>query len=192
MAEKRDQLLETAQELFFRHGVRRVTVEEICTKAGISKMTYYKYFSNKWDIAKILLDKQFNEGNAAFLAGMEMDIPFTEKIEMLLMHTTERIRSVGAAFLEDLLNKKLPLYNYFMEKQKASRELSVAFFNQAKKEGHIRKDINIPVLLFMLERLSDMINDPQFIKIMPNIEDRAYEITALFFHGYARLPEKGP
>jgi len=37
-----------------------------------------------------------------------------------------------------------------------------------------------------------MINDPQFIKIMPNIEDRAYEITALFFHGYARQPDKEP
>jgi len=189
VTDKRDQLLETAKELFFMHGVRRVTVEEICRKADISKMTYYKYFGNKWDIAKNLLDNLFNEGNAAFLAGMEMDIPFAEKLEMLLLFTTERIRSVGSAFLEDLLDKKLPLYEYFMEKQKVSRKLSVAFFTQAKKEGHIRKDINLTVLLFMLERLSDMINDPQFIEIMPNIEDRASEITALFFHGYARYPE---
>ena len=192
MADKRVQLLETAEELFFKHGVRRVTVEEICRKAEISKMTFYKYFTNKWDIAKTMLDNLFNEGTSAFLAGMEMDIPFPEKIEMMLIFTMERIRSIGAPFLEDLVNKKSPLHEYFMEKQKAARELSVAFFNQAKKEGHIRKDIKIPVLLYMLARLSDMINDPEFIEIMPNIEDRAYEVTALFFHGYTRQPDREP
>ena len=37
-------IVETATDLFMRYGVKRVTVEEICQTAKISKMTFYKYF----------------------------------------------------------------------------------------------------------------------------------------------------
>ena len=49
---KIQQLVTTAQELFMRHGIRRVTVEEICSEANISKMTFYKYFKNKIELTK--------------------------------------------------------------------------------------------------------------------------------------------
>ena len=46
-------ILDAAKSLFWKHGIRRVTIEEICEVAGVSKMTYYKYFSNKTAIAKL-------------------------------------------------------------------------------------------------------------------------------------------
>ena len=46
---KREQILKTGKELFWKFGFKRVTIEEICKEAGISKMTYYKYFTNKMD-----------------------------------------------------------------------------------------------------------------------------------------------
>ena len=54
---KREQLIRTGKELFWKFGFRRVTVEEICSEAGISKMTFYKYFSNKLDLVKRIMDE---------------------------------------------------------------------------------------------------------------------------------------
>ena len=183
---KKAQLIKSAQGLFWKYGVRRVTIEEICRQATVSKMTYYKYFANKWDIAKAVLDTLFAEGIKLFYEMLEEDIPFPQKVEMMLTLTTSRVHAVGSALLDDVMDPASPLHRYFIEKQKKTRELSVEFFKKAQRDGHISSDIEMPVLLFMLNRVSDFINDPDFIDIMPNIEDRASEIAALFFHGFSR------
>ena len=54
MSQKRDQLLQTGEALFIKHGMRRVTVEEICRQAGVSKPTFYKYFQNKAALARAI------------------------------------------------------------------------------------------------------------------------------------------
>ena len=55
MPEKYQQIVETATDLFMRFGVKRVTVEEICRTAQISKMTFYKYFNNKIELAEYII-----------------------------------------------------------------------------------------------------------------------------------------
>ena len=46
------QISQTAETLFKLYGIKRVTVEEICKKANVSKMTFYKYFRNKIELVK--------------------------------------------------------------------------------------------------------------------------------------------
>ena len=46
----------------------------------------------------------------------------------------------------------------------------------------------MPLPLFMLDRLCDLLNHPDFVAIMPDVERRANEIAAIFFHGFARHP----
>ncbi len=76
---KKQQFLNTAQELFCKHGIRRVTVDELCETSGISKMTFYKYFKNKWDIGKTVIDIMFDKGLIYYHAMIVDDIPFLQK-----------------------------------------------------------------------------------------------------------------
>ena len=39
-----------AQELFREYGLNKVSVEEICDRAGVSKMTFYRQYRNKIDL----------------------------------------------------------------------------------------------------------------------------------------------
>ena len=52
----REEIVEAGRQLFFRYGLKKVTVTEICTGAGVSKMTFYKYFPNKQALAKTIMD----------------------------------------------------------------------------------------------------------------------------------------
>ena len=186
---KKQLILKAAQELFFRYGVRRVTVEEICKSAGVSKMTCYKYFTDKWDIARTMLDGVVDRGMAAFHDMTEEEGPFAAKVQGMLMQTTSQIHTVGQPFLEDMMQENSPLHGYFREMQKKTRKLSVDFFMQAQKKGHIHSDVKMPVLLFMLDHLSDLLNHPDFVQIMPDIQQRASELAAFLFYGFARKPE---
>ena len=52
MSQKREQLIQTGEALFIKHGMRRVTVEEICRQAGVSKPTFYKFFENNLNVSE--------------------------------------------------------------------------------------------------------------------------------------------
>ena len=44
---KRDELINTALQLFYRHGIHAVGINEVLAKSGIAKKTLYNYFSSK-------------------------------------------------------------------------------------------------------------------------------------------------
>ncbi|WP_290653075.1 TetR/AcrR family transcriptional regulator [Aquisalimonas sp.] len=44
---RRDQLLETATDLFYRHGCHTTGIDKVLAEAGVAKMTLYKHFGSK-------------------------------------------------------------------------------------------------------------------------------------------------
>lgn len=46
----RDRILETAYELFARHGIQAIGVDEIIRQAGVAKATFYHHFPSKDDL----------------------------------------------------------------------------------------------------------------------------------------------
>ena len=186
LPKKQQQLIEAATELFCKHGMRRVTVEEICKNAFTSKMTFYKYFTDKNAIARAVLDALINEGLKMYYEMIAEPIPFAQKMEKILILSTSQIHALGSAFLDDLMNPKFSLHPYFIDQQKKVSELSIEFLDQAQKDGLINSGIKMPVMMFLLNRLSELLNHPEFVKILPDIEARACELSALFFHGCAK------
>ena len=55
----RDRILETACDLFYRHGIRAVGVDAIASEAGTNKMSFYRSFPSKDDlVAEYLIDQE--------------------------------------------------------------------------------------------------------------------------------------
>src|SRR5262245_25845541 len=58
MAEGRERILDTAYELFSKHGTRGVGVDRIIAEAGTAKMTLYRNFASKDELIVAFLDKR--------------------------------------------------------------------------------------------------------------------------------------
>jgi AcrR family transcriptional regulator len=54
----RDRILDTSYELFSRHGVRAVGVDEVIARAGVAKATLYRHFSSKDDLVIAFLERR--------------------------------------------------------------------------------------------------------------------------------------
>jgi AcrR family transcriptional regulator len=102
-SKKHGQIVKTAETLFTRHGIKRITVEEICQKAGVSKMTFYKYFSNKTDLVAHICNNWIEEGFEKLDEINALDIPFPEKIEMMFKWRTELVSKMSTEFIEEVL-----------------------------------------------------------------------------------------
>jgi AcrR family transcriptional regulator len=54
----RERVLETAYELFSRHGTRGVGVDRIIAESGVAKMTLYRNFASKDDLILAFLERR--------------------------------------------------------------------------------------------------------------------------------------
>lgn len=54
----RDRILETAYDLFSRHGTLAVGVDRIVAEAGVAKMTLYRHFPSKDDLVIAFLQRR--------------------------------------------------------------------------------------------------------------------------------------
>lgn len=55
MVRQEDRILDTSKELFFRHGIKSITMDDIAHKLGMSKKTIYQYYADKNAILSSLM-----------------------------------------------------------------------------------------------------------------------------------------
>jgi AcrR family transcriptional regulator len=63
-ATAQEQLLDAAENLFYRDGIRAISVDAVVERAGVNKMSVYRQFSSKDDLVVAYLarmDKRFRE-----------------------------------------------------------------------------------------------------------------------------------
>lgn len=76
---KRDLLLDTAWELFYRDGYHAVGIDRILAEAGLAKMTLYHHFSSKEELIIAALERRGRKIGAAIGAALEAAGPSPRK-----------------------------------------------------------------------------------------------------------------
>jgi AcrR family transcriptional regulator len=70
-SDARQRLLETADRLFYRDGIRAVGIDRIIAEAGVAKMSLYKHFPSKDDLILAVLQHREDSVLAFFRSAME-------------------------------------------------------------------------------------------------------------------------
>ena len=55
---KKEQIIQSARELFHQFGFKKVSMDEIAQKAGVTKKTIYMYFDSKEDLLKYFIQEE--------------------------------------------------------------------------------------------------------------------------------------
>ena len=188
---KQDILVQTAHELFMRHGIRRITVEEICSEANISKMTFYKYFKNKIDLTKYLIEKVSKEQMNDYRRIMAKEITFEEKVRHMIQLKNEQTYMISQEFFDDLCKNPIPeLVELLAEIRSESLKEILNYFEIARENGDIREDIKPEFILYILKQLSEMNKDENLIQLYRNPNEVIMELTNFFFYGIINM-ERG-
>jgi AcrR family transcriptional regulator len=183
-ATKHDKIHQAAHELFWKHGFKRVSVEEVCEKAGVSKMTFYRLFPNKIELAKAVFDKVSQEGVIAFREIMSAEIPSEEKMKQILLLKHEGTNQISNEFLTDFYTSKEFGLKEFVEAKTAQMwQLMLDDFIKAQQDGTFRKDFKPEFLLFVARKLTELFNDPVLLQLYDSPQDLIMEFARLFIYG---------
>ena len=177
-------LLKTARELFWKHGVKRVTIEEICNVSGVSKMTFYRFFPNKIELAKTILQGMFDDAMGDYRALMAEDIPFEEKVHRQLLLKFEGTKEISKELVRDIYsNQEWGLGAYMEARTEEALKVIMEDYAKAQRKGWIRKDLNLGFVLYIFHKMPEWIYDPQLLSAYESQQDLIMEIANFFFYG---------
>lgn len=188
---KYQDIMNTAHDLFWKHGFKRVSVEEICKKAGISKMTFYRFFPNKIELAKEVFSLVIDDGMQQFKDIMQSDIPGPEKIKRIILLKTEGTNNISKEFMEDFyVDDKIDLKDFVDEKIRNAGAIGLNSFKEAQQNGIIRKDVKLEFMFAFSTKAVEILNDEKLLQLYDTPQDLILEFVNIFIYGILPRNEK--
>ena len=184
LSPKAEHLVKTTRELLKRYGVKRVSVEEICREAGVSKMTFYRNFPNKTAIVKHIVECIFADVWEISNNIFNENIKFEEKMEKVDAARWEYLNNIGQEFLEELACQSDPDIRQMMEAEyRKSNNRIKSIFQDAQNSGEIRSDIKIDYILYMMDVINNISRDENLQKMYPDLSSLSKEIHNFLCYG---------
>jgi AcrR family transcriptional regulator len=180
----------TAKELFWKHGISRVTVEEICRGASVSKMTFYRLFKNKNDVAEKILIQTFDANLKKYRDIMNQNVSFSKKIKQMVILKKEGTADISEEFIKDIfLKDDAGLKKLIEDYTKVTYDYFVSDIKTAQSNGEIRKDIKVEFIVYMLNSMTNILFDDKIKAMYPDSRDAIMEITKFFFYGLKQIED---
>ena len=152
-SEPRDSYLDAARDCILDVGWRRTTLTEVARRAGVSRMTIYRSWSDMPQLLGDLMTREWGGVVADSLADEDKDAPTVERLVGDIIGTVQRLRD-NELFLRIVdLDPELILPYLFSRRgrsQDAILELTVAALRKAQVEGTVREGNPVAMARAML------------------------------------------
>lgn len=146
----KDRIINQAGELFMKHGIKRISMDEIASKLGISKRTIYQNFIDKEDL---LL--QYIQHLESLQIEYVKDLSKNEQtVVHVFLRTIEMHKEIGffnIRFIDDVKKYYPKAKKEMIDQQKRGIISIKQFLEEGIDQGVIRKDLNIEVVSYLLQ-----------------------------------------
>jgi AcrR family transcriptional regulator len=177
-------IMRAAKDQFWKYGLRKVSIEDICRAASVSKMTFYRFFTNKVELARTVFDAAVQEGALKFYSILNDDSPVPEKISRMIQMKLEGTKDISREFLMDLYTNTENGLKEHVEKTTAeSWNKIIRYFRLAQRRGIFRRDIKPEFLLYFSKKIGEMITDESLIRQYGSPQELIHEFTSFFIYG---------
>jgi AcrR family transcriptional regulator len=180
---KKKQILETAEDLFLRFGIKRISIEEICSTSKVSKMTFYKYFKNKNDLVKYLWSIMFDFGMKKFEEIESMNISFQEKVALILKLKEESSKKLSHEFAIEYFFANTELREFFDQMYQKSITSFINFIKNAQSKGEVRAEMNPEFFFAATNKMMELVENKQLVQSYKSYKDFVMEVNNFLFYG---------
>ena len=169
-------------DLVLKNGFKATKVQDICEQAGLSKMTFYYYYNNKNELIEEVLKGFFDGVIKSSQEVIDENIPFLDRVMKLVHWKSEFVKTMSPEFVQELYTNGgyLELMKNVMQRP---QELIYSFYSQGKQQGEINDSVDIPVLIFWMNIISDMIIEGKFNHLFNDPKEMNEQIRDLMLYG---------
>ena len=173
--------------MFFRLGVRSVTIDDICRELGMSKKTFYVYFEGKDQLIESMLESNLHYMQTKMEELLQVS-DFRQIVKVFLKHQEAEkndVRRVPQLVYD--LKKYYPrqFQDFQIKCFEMQKEYIMRYLELGVKEGLVRANLNIELAAVLFAKIhSDAIRDLEIIEAHNhNIHHLAHTAMDIFVRG---------
>ncbi|HFK0681641.1 TPA: bile-regulated transcriptional regulator BrtA [Listeria monocytogenes] len=116
MKEKKQRIIKSAKEVFQKQGYLKTSVQDMVDAAGISKGTFYNYFTSKEELAIVIFKQEYSVLHQRLEYTMGLDGTkkdnFTECLKIIIHFYTENGEILNITFSQTMIDDD---FNAFLQ-----------------------------------------------------------------------------
>lgn len=181
-----DKVVEYASKIFFKQGIKSVTMDDIAHRLAMSKRTLYQLFADKEELLLACLKHNDSKQRERILRFSEQSHNVLEILLKDFEHKLKRIGTTSIQFVGDL-TKYPRAMAYLQEQRELRHHEAISFLQQGVEQGVFRPDVNFEIVYKIASLQADIIHNNMVGHFTPK------EIFLNFFFVYIRgcTTEKG-
>lgn len=145
--DNRKKILFAAYELFFRYGIKSVTMDDIAKHLSISKKTIYLSFQNKDEVVHTLMEQVLLKDQADFITIAKNTSNVVEEVFVMMKKMNGILNTINPNIFYDLKKYHPKTWSLFHKfRMEFVVNCVVVSLEKGKKDGLVRLDINSNIL----------------------------------------------
>jgi TetR/AcrR family transcriptional regulator, cholesterol catabolism regulator len=151
----KEKVLKGAEELFFKYGIKNITMDDIAKHLGMSKKTIYQIFKDKDEVVHTLMIHKIKEDKTIFTKTFQESENVVDEMFAVMKNLRDILGIINPILFHELAKYYPSTWQLFQDfkydfiLQNIERTLT-----KGKAEGLVRKDVNTKILARMrLENL---------------------------------------
>lgn len=145
--EPKDRILQGAEELFFKYGIKSITMDDIAKHLAISKKTIYQFFADKNELVEILMTVKLKQDECEFRQIQEEADNMVVEVFNMMKHMGIMFSKVNPNIFYDLQKYHPNAWKHFkIFKQDCMAKMIESSIERGIKEGLVRSDLNAKIL----------------------------------------------
>ncbi|GHV58820.1 TetR family transcriptional regulator [Bacteroidia bacterium] len=161
--ELKERILNEAGILFFKNGIKSVTMSDIAESLGISKRTLYEVFRDKDDLLESCVNQHMNRADCEMDAMTHSSEDVIDTLMRIYAHHLREVRDVQKSVMRDLRKYYPQIYKKIEIRQKEGHAVFTPLLKKGAEEGLIREDINFEILFWLVKAQFKALMDDEFI-----------------------------
>lgn len=149
----KSKIVKTAGEMFFKYGVKSVSIDDICNEIHISKKTFYVYFKRKDDLIVDLLVKMREQKERDQKEMLECDNMIDFFLKNSKKFTQPGMMDKYTALFYDLEKYYPEIYSDYKERTgERSEVMTKLMLQRGIKQGWFRDDMDLDMMACLIAR----------------------------------------
>ena len=181
---KKQKIEQVAKELFLKYGFKKVTVDEICRKAHVSRKTYYTFYENKNALVLYIVDEISKQSLQDFRVLIDGPESFAEKMSKAMELKFEFSKSISMEFVADIFDPAATeIMEYWKKAMQESMLLLMNFLKDGQLKGEMNPDLNLNFVLWFYGKMSDILKAPESMSMFGSAEELVKQVTQVLVYG---------
>jgi AcrR family transcriptional regulator len=184
-----DRILNTARDLFFKYGLRNVTMDDICHELGISKKTLYQTYENKKDIVNTITTKFLVSHEEEYEVMISESKDAVDELLKLMENLNYIFERLNPRMIFDMKRYYPEAWQTFsMHKSNFMLNKITCNINKGIKEGLFRCDLNVDIIAIMRLQQVQIALDPMVFPLDKfSIKEIHQQLLIQYLHGITTL-----